>query len=265
MGFNTLIPTPKFTLSSLNAQKAFDYLTGQDSGLVNDHNSISGFIFDYAGEVTADLRADITDHYTEDNTVIQDHVALAPIRVTMRGLIGELRAGPLPPDLGGLLTGLQNSLTTINAYLPIKTPQAVVKASKAISQVQKVSTQLSTIVSQGKGLYNFFTNGAEAATRQAGAYKYLEGLWKNRIPFTVNTPFRIYKNMLIETLRAKQDETTKYVSDISVTMKEIRTATVTISFLRGAAVNAVQKKAQVNNGPGGGSVVSNGLVDWNKL
>lgn len=265
MGLNTLIPTPNYPLSSLNAEKAFNYLASLDSGIISDHAQIGGFIFDYTGEISAEFRSDITDHYTEDNSVSQDHIALAPIRVTMRGLVGELVAGANPAGLSGLLNGLQNSLTTINAYIGGKTPQAVVKASKAITQVQKVSSQISNVASQGKSLYNFFKNGSQSNTRQAGAYKYLKTLWNNKVPFTIETPHQIYKNMVIETLRVRQDEQTKYISDFMVVLKEMRVASVTISSLRGAPIRALQKKAQVNNGPGGGKNVSNGSVDWDKL
>ncbi len=57
-----------------------NYLASQESGVIGDQMSIGAFVFDYAGEVSSELHADITDHYTEDNTVVQDHIALNPIR-----------------------------------------------------------------------------------------------------------------------------------------------------------------------------------------
>src|SRR5260221_4663943 len=47
------------------------------------------FIFDYEGEQSLSLEADITDHFIEDNTSIQDHIALKPVRITTHGFIGE--------------------------------------------------------------------------------------------------------------------------------------------------------------------------------
>ena len=239
--FNSLIPSPNYPLSGMDASKAFDFMASQDAGLVNDHFSISGFIFDYAGEVSTELGADITDQYVEDNTVIQDHIALKPVRVVMKGLIGELRAGPAIGGLSGVLNGLQSSFATVNAYIGGKTPSALVKASKAISQAQNISNQISSAVSKGESLYSFLKDGAQSNSRQAGAYKYLRGLTVNRVPFTIQTPHQIYKNMVIESLRALQPEDTKFLSEFVVTLKELRFASLTTTV---TAKNANSKVGQ---------------------
>lgn len=257
MAFGTLagVPSPNISpnfpsIPGANSA-AFNFLTSQQSGIISDGISIDSFVFDYAGEVSIELKADITDHYTEDNTVIQDHIALNPARVVMRGLIGELVKGPAQAGLAGLLGGLQNSLTTINAYIGGKTPQAVVKASKAISQVQKVSDQISSAVSKGKSLLNFLEYGSVSSVKQAKAFQKLEMLFNRRIPFAIQTPYKHYTNMVIETLKAVQSEDTKYVSDITVTLKQIRQASVTLTKT-GAAVRLAQKAAQKVQGQGTG-------------
>ena len=43
---------------------------------------VGGFVFDSEGDTTVNLSADITDHYLEDNTSVQDHIAIKPKRVT---------------------------------------------------------------------------------------------------------------------------------------------------------------------------------------
>jgi hypothetical protein len=173
MAFNTLIPASSIPPSSGSIRAWGDYLGNQKSGLIHDRFDLGGLVFDYAGEVKAELSADITEHVTEDNTFIQDQIALPPKRVTMKGLVGELVAGP-GAGLDALLGGILNSLTTVNAYIGGKTPQMVIKASKAVTQVQKVTTQISGAVAKGKSLYNFFKNGSVASTRQAQIYSQLE-------------------------------------------------------------------------------------------
>lgn len=256
MAFNTLIPKSALPSSLTNVKSMASFLTSQESGVVSDHVNIGGFIFDYAGELSAELHADITDHYTEDNTVVQDHIALKPVRLTMRGLIGELVAGPSQGGLNGFLTGLQNSLTTINSYIGGKTPQAVTKAAKAITQVQKVTTQISSAVSKGKSLLNFLQDGALSATKQAEAFKKLSALWENRVPFIVETPYRKYDNMVIESMKAVQAEDTKYVSEFTVILKQIRFATVETSIIRNGAMLRNQQISPLRN---------QGLSSGNKL
>ena len=254
MGINTLIPKTAFPSNISSVSSLGKYLASQESGIVSDHVNIGGFVFDYAGELEAELKADITDHYTENNTVIQDHIALAPVRLVMRGLVGELVAGPGESGINALLGGLQNSLTSINSYIGGKTPQAIVKASKAITQVQKVTTQISNAVSKGKSLLNFLKDGALSATKQAEAFKNLSSLLENRVPFIVETPYRKYDNMVIESLRSVQPEDSKYLSEFTVVLKQIRMATVEVSFVpNGAALRNQQMSPLRNQGLSSGS------------
>lgn len=46
--------------------------------------------FDTIEEHTLNIQNQITDNYIENNTSIQDHIAHAPITISMRGLIGEV-------------------------------------------------------------------------------------------------------------------------------------------------------------------------------
>lgn len=252
MSFNLLSVTRPISPGPVNIGAFGDYLASQDSGLIKDKISIGSFVFDYAGEVTSELKSDITDHYTEDNTAIQDHIALNPIRVTMRGLIGELVAGPAQGGLNGLLGGIQDKLTTIPAYIGGKTPQIVSKASKAITQVQKVTTQISSAVSKGKSLLDFMEFGALTSVNQALAYKRLEAMWATRSFFSIRTPYRDYKNMVIESMKATQTEDTKYISEFTVTLKQIRQATVTISKVTPGSTSRLQAASnKINTGEAG--------------
>lgn len=47
-------------------------------------------LFDYESENTASLESDITDHFVEDNTYLNDHIALRPEIISVRGFKGEL-------------------------------------------------------------------------------------------------------------------------------------------------------------------------------
>lgn len=249
MAFNTLLPKGSMPPSPFKVGAFGNYLASQESGVLSDAISIGSFVFDYAGEVSSTLRADITDHYAEDNTVFQDHIALTPIRVTMKGLIGELVQGPVAGGIAGLLGGLQSSLTTVNAYIGGKTPQAITKASKAITQVQKVTTQISSAVSKGKSLIDFLNFGALSNVKQAVAYRRLEAMWENRTPFRIHTPYKIYENMVIEELKATQPEDTKYLSEFTVTLKQMRFATLTVSDIpNGAEQRNQQISPQINQG-----------------
>ena len=51
---------------------------------------ISGFLFDVPDTESLTLSADITDHYTENNSYVNDHIVRKPTTVNLSGFIGEL-------------------------------------------------------------------------------------------------------------------------------------------------------------------------------
>lgn len=72
----------------------FDQLTTLDrTALVRPNNppkGIAGFLFNFDAEQFLELISEITDNPVEDNTTLQDNIALLPERVTLRGMVAEL-------------------------------------------------------------------------------------------------------------------------------------------------------------------------------
>jgi len=80
-GLNSVINSAEFTNELLNK---FVVKTASSFG-------ISGFVFDIREDENITLKADITDHFVEDNSTIQDHISLKPIKISLRGFVGDLR------------------------------------------------------------------------------------------------------------------------------------------------------------------------------
>lgn len=292
----------------------------------NPPAGIAGFLFDVDLNQRAELTSDITDHYVEANTAIQDHIALRPETVVLRGLVAELKytnsklavfnppANPLPTNLTllpqkspGLLGTLANTLATnaINAGaaalfngasvknainrslrsevsslvsstkyelaqtaqdsvrtlldptnlaalatsgpLPSSAQQAMnlLKASvpstfgpvlQAIKSLSNPNSQQlltgSTFTSFGTSqpgsslfsVYNAKQPTQQNQTQQSSAFLYFYNLWKTRSLFSVETPWGIYTNMAISSLRCEQPEITKDYTDFTVSFKKIRVA-----------------------------------------
>src|ERR1700677_3886574 len=85
------------------------------TGLISLLQGPSSLLFHYEGEQTATLSSDITDNFIEDNTAIQDQIALKPVTITTHGFIGELNNVP-PAGLGSLLQLASNTLTSIAPF-----------------------------------------------------------------------------------------------------------------------------------------------------
>lgn len=224
---------------------------------------VDGFVFDYAGEIRVDQMADITDHYTENNVVINDHIGIKPVRIMLRGLVGELvqtRTAAL-----GTFGSLSQALTQVPAYLGGYTPGGLAKVQSAISQAQNIENQLNVAVAKGQSIANFF--GSPTQTRQQKAYAQLESSFLQRRVFDLFTPYRLYQDMVIETFSFLQPEDTDKVSEVSVTLKQLRFAQVLSSPNDGSRFSgrlATMKSTltKVGNPPGQAadiSILSRGL------
>lgn len=187
---------------------------------------IAGFVFDYEGEEQITLESEITDHFAEDNSSVQDHIALRPYRVVLRGFISELVQPSIKQGFFGALSSLQANIGTVQAYLGKYTPQSLQKlqgiASNSISQVQNYATQAAGYLNQAKNLAALFGAGSAAPTRQQAAFVALATLRDQRAIFTVLTPWVFLKGMAIESLVFVQSKDSKTRTDITVTMKQMR-------------------------------------------
>ena len=186
---------------------------------------IDGWVFDYEGDSTINLASEITDHYVEDNISIQDHVALKPRRVTLRGYVGELVMHK-PEGLLGALGLAQSSLTQLYAYLGDDTPQMVQQLQQAASAATAAVNAFDQGLARAQNLVGMFSKAVPPVGKQEAAYLQLEQLWASKQIVTVQTPFKYFLSMAIELVTFVQDPETKTMTDIAVTLKEIRQASV---------------------------------------
>lgn len=135
---------------------------------------IAGFIFDIDDETEMALRSEITDHWTEENVAIQDHIALLPEEITVRGLVAEVVAvqeepGATPAQPGQALPinlynmpvlrqaqaqAMTNSQTLSNVLQPGQTQSPAVGQALSIPQdsVGAVTEQQAQDISFGYGV-----------------------------------------------------------------------------------------------------------------
>lgn len=232
---------------------------------VNNGNPLQqpqAILFHYEGEQTASLESDITDHYTEDNTAIQDQIALRPVTITTQGYIGELNN--VVPEALAPLKAVADKLYTLSAFQP----QLSITARRAYDQAvflyatgasvlnSAVGTWSSLVGNGGTSVINGTTiQRSSNQTKQQVAFQQFFGYYTNRTLFTVQTPWAIFQNMAISRLRAIQNADTRMISDFEITFKQMRFAstlttssqsTIDGSSLQGRAAN--QAASLVNLG-----------------
>ena len=163
-------------------------------------------MFIYEGENAVNLASDITDHYIETNSSVQDHIALKPERITVHGFIGEL-TNTFPPFLPPS-TQVQAILGAIGAFAPGFSQSASNVINDAFQAYQAVSSAVNGAV----GAWNT-VNGSETQTfigsqgisalgsnqtKQQLMFSQLYGYWslplKGLAPalFHVQTPWAIF-------------------------------------------------------------------------
>ncbi len=239
---------------------------------------LGGLVFDVAGEERAILASDITDHYTESNKALQDHIAIKPKRITLKGYVGEL-VYTAPGNSGNsILQTVTQNLTTISAFLPTLSAGAL-QAQTAIAGVNSSTIPqpaFSQVLPASANIYGLVQSalGATGNTaKQQNAYSYFAACQSQGILMGIQTPWEFLTNMAIEMIEAIQTEDSIFITDFSITFKQIRiaaTSTITAaSVLSGTGavpqagagpiaqyVAATQGAATTNLGINPGAVVN---------
>lgn len=218
-------------------------------------NGIGGFVFDVAGETALTADMDITEYYTEYNNFFQDHAALRPLEITLRGFASELVL-PAPQGVSGVLSTLQNKLTQLPALLGKYTPQALGKVQAVVTKSQNVVNQIDNVIGRVKNIAGLIVGGSAANSKQSLVFSKLMAMRDSRQVFTMVSPWGMVgfwdpiqkkggpRSFIIRRIVFEQPEDTKDRTDVVVTVKEVRFATVTS---QGQGQTA-QEAAQNNSG-----------------
>lgn len=239
----------------MNYGNYIDWLA--DSFIVKPSNAqgIGGFVFTVKDEDRIELRSNITDYVMESNVVMQDHISLKPMMITLRGFIGEVKNEVGLKSFG--LNFLDSKLTDIAAYLPPFAQGAVQAAQNVIQVADNAVKAIDDIVDKTQNMMSVFGITNEAATAQEQAFKDLSAVYLGRNVMTVETPWGYHDNMAIESIVFEQDGKTNEMSDIVVTLKQLRFATVAVLSPKGDGRNAQQKADTIAKGKTQGNYLVN--------
>ena len=229
-------------------------LSGIDA-ISRRNKDIDGFEFDYAGERRLEAGTEITDHYTESNLFMQDHVAVKPTRITLRGFVAETaynRKSLLPS-----LLALSSALTPVTPYIGKYSPGASAKMLSVVSQTDAIINQLAQI--QGIfGSASKLIGLLPQSTKVQKAYNTLDSLRTGGASFIVVTPWATFGDpkkprhgpMMIENLIMTEPDDTTGWCDVVVLLKEIRMApsltATTLDDARGSQLPAIGGKNSAN-------------------
>jgi hypothetical protein len=184
---------------------------------------IGGWMFDIPTGESLELDSDVTDHYVESGSFVTDHAVLKPIIITLKGYKGELiYTAPKKNTLTGILNNATSLLGAVPAYFGPLTPGAATKITTIANQASYVASQAQAIAKRGSNLVKYFSGEDNTANLQQKAFIELQALWNSKQIMTVQTPWGFYKNMIIQHVTPKQDESSNDYTDFTVTLKEMR-------------------------------------------
>jgi hypothetical protein len=182
---------------------------------------IAGFAFDIFEEHKSEQLAEITDHFVEDNSTIQDHIAIKPNKITLRGFVGELVEERADPK--SKVVELTQKLTVINSYIPVVTGAARQINSLITSNKASTVDAIDETIGTGVDLFQAYKALNPPDGKQAKAYNFFRALFDAKQLVAVDTPFGFFSDMAIENIVSIQGDNA-YITDFAVTLKEFRTA-----------------------------------------
>jgi hypothetical protein len=236
--FQLLIVTPKY------------------QGITPQIDGEKSFFFHFEGENTVSQTADVTDHYVEDNAAMHDHITLRPEVVTAQGYIGELNT-TVPQSLEALATAA-NKLTTLSPFLPAISTTALIAYNTAFQLYQTAKSAANAGISAFATISGDSTGSSTEAqiiagqenklqTQQQIAYAKFYRYFVNRTLFTVQTPWALHQNMIIQSMRVTQSEETTMISDFELSFKQLRFASTSSGNVAVAASRAASQQSKIED------------------
>lgn len=221
------------------AQSVFKKTTEAGNVTVNILGAlgIAGFKFHVPQTEVVKFENEITDHYTDTNSAIQDHIASRPITITVTGLVGDYFY--TVNQIEDFLALITPTITLVKEFIPqfSKVTQAI-KARKAAQTslysdsareigTGKLKGGLGQTVSAQKfnwmDLFSLFQSLYKIKSAQARAFIFFEALWKSKALFSVETTWKRYDNMVVQTIEPKRDNNAD-ITGFTATFKQISTS-----------------------------------------
>lgn len=225
---------------------------------------IGGFLFTIRDNERLELRADITDYVSEDASAFQDHIAIKPMTMTLRGFIGEAE-NKVDSGSVGVLGTLQDKLTTVSAYAPPFTQGAIDKAAAALSSANTALQTIDSIIKQTQNIASTLGVPLYGGTAQEQAFLTLSGMFNARQVVTVETPWGYFDNMAITGIVTEQDGKSTEISDIIVALKQMRFRATEILSPAKAGRAGQKSAATINKGRlKGTEITSQSDAPWSK-
>lgn len=208
------------TDSSGNVVPALLFANSQTVGDFGDLYLFNNF--GVSGSDTLTVSSDVSMHFVEDNSFINDHIALQPITYTLNGFVGEVIYRPTSK----WSNWIQSRVTDYLKPLSIISPTVSSYVGTAINITNQIEENYRKFSQYAENIMKTINNWQGQITYQKSnqrqVFENLLTLRDNRILVDVYTPYKTLKNMAITSIVFSQTENTKYKANIQITLQEYR-------------------------------------------
>lgn len=249
MGLNDVINSVRTTINSLSIA---DVAKSISVAPQNFQGGIGGFLFSIPLEESLELESQITDYLIEENSSIEDNIALSPIRMTLTGLVGELVYSGKEADFFSSL--LENRLTVMDLI----SPTFDAKVRSYIAEARTIYQQYINGYEKANDIWKdlagaFDENIANDMTMQQKAFNFFYSTWKARQLVTVETPWAIFGDCAIEGVSFKQGSQSTEKTELTVKLKVLNFAKTKSSTYFGVLGGRAAGQNSNKTNPQGGS------------
>lgn len=220
---------------------------------------IAGFRFHVPESEMIKLENDVTDHYIENNTAVQDHIAQRPVSITLTGYVGEYFYSN--HKIMDTLSAIVSTVRLVSEFLPtfssfvqgVKKRQLATLSAKMLygddsklTLKEKFNILKEEIDLNNVDLFALMQSLYKFTSAQTRAFLFFEALWKARKLFTVETSWKRYDNMVIQSIQARRDNNAD-ITEFSVTFKQLAFTQTLTESIQEYTNRMEQQRAKVTN------------------
>lgn len=218
------------------------------------NTGIAGFKFHVPQSEQVKMESEITDYFVDNNSVLQDHIARKPIIITLNGLQGDYFYSV--NKIEDTLALITPTLSLVKQFLPklrSATQQLHLKKTNSTKytynpKTERIETQLIATKQAFNAidLFKIFQDLYKLKSAQTRAFFFFDAMWKSKALFSVETSWKRYDNMCIQTLIPKRDNNAD-ITDFNITFKQISRAQTKYETLKNAAGRTRQQLMKKQN------------------
>lgn len=217
------------------------------------NTGIAGFKFHVPQSEQIKMESDITDHFMDNNSVLQDHIARKPVTITLNGLQGDFFYSV--NRIEDTLALVTPTLSLVKQFLPKlrnATKQLYTKKTTAKYTYNEKTEKIKTQISANKQEFNaidmfkIFQELYKLKSAQTRAFFFFEAMWKSKALFSVETSWKRYDNMCIQNLTPIRDKNAD-ITEFNITFKQISRAQTKYEDLKNAAGRTRQQLMKKQN------------------